>query len=157
VTTFGTRPRWERFLGLPHCIGADPEDGVGADCLLLAYRLQEYRGAYHPPLDPIWFEQARREEWGQLQAAWDSLTIARPLQHRELPPEGALLKLTNPSGGLCIATVTDNCVVLVHETRGVTKLPIALIHLNQFYEFRRPFFAVPTAHTLDTHVVAEVA
>ena len=157
MTIPSTRHRWERFLGLPHSIGADPEGGVGADCLLLAFRLQEYRGAYHPPMDPIWFEQARREDWSQLHAAWDSLTIAHLLPRQTMPPEGALLKLTNPSGGLCIATVIDDCVVLVHETRGVTQLPIGLIQLKQFYEFRRPFFAVPATHILDTYVLAEAA
>ena len=44
---------WKRWIGLPHEFGADPEDGVAADCLLMVWRILDDAGINHPPMESV--------------------------------------------------------------------------------------------------------
>lgn len=120
---------WRSYLGLPHALAADPEDGVGADCLILALRVLDELGHPHPPLDHGWFQLAEQGAWNQLETIWHRITA--PVQS---PEDGAVTLLHNGPAGLGVAVVVDGGLLLVHHRRGVVWVPL---HLLKPFHYRR--------------------
>lgn len=113
---------WHRWLNarLPHVTGADPDDGVGVDCLVMAAKVRRAAGLPMPSLDPRWFDMATAGEWPQLQAEWRRL-----MEPCRLEP-WALVMHSQPSGLLGIGVVVDDGVLIVHHRRGIQWLPMAV-------------------------------
>jgi hypothetical protein len=120
---------WRSYIGLPHVFGADPEDGQGADCLVLAMGLLDDLGLPHPPFDQHWLDLAHQGAWGELETIWRGITEALPA-----PETGAVTLLKNGPAGLGVAVVLDNGLLMVHHRRGVVWVPL---HLLKPFSYRR--------------------
>lgn len=113
---------WRNYLGLPHVLAADPADGKGADCLVLAFSVLDELGKHHPPLQERWFELARRGIWNELETIWRDLTT--PI---DAPENGAVTLIRNGPAGLGVAVVIDDGLLMVHHRRGVVWVPLRLL------------------------------
>ena len=67
--------RWHHYLSLPHEFGADPDDGVGCDCVIMVWNVLRDAGIDHPPYDPNWLSMASRGEWAALKDQWLERTV----------------------------------------------------------------------------------
>lgn len=110
---------WRRYIGLPHVFGADPENGEGADCLVMVFGVLDAMGVSHPRLNQQWLELAAAGDWPQLQRLWAAGT--RPLP---APEDGAVTLIQNGAGGLGVAVVVDGGLLMVHHRRGVIWTPL---------------------------------
>lgn len=122
---------WRSYIGLPHAFGADPRDGVGADCLIVAFAVLDELGMSHPAVDPHWFEMAESGDWEPLKRAWEAETF--PV---DAPEEGAVTLMDHGAGGLGVATVVDSGLLMVHHRRGVRWIPLRLLNDLQYRKFR---------------------
>jgi hypothetical protein len=122
---------WKRWIGLPHEFGADPEDGVAADCLLMVWRILDDAGIHHPEFNAYWLEMARAKQWRQLEAAWADGTI-----ELDGPQEYAVTLFRNGPAGLGVGIVVDGGLLLVHHKRGVRWAPLSYMPELRFYTFR---------------------
>jgi len=122
---------WLRWIGLPHRLGADPCDGVGADCLVMCAKVRTDAGLSMPDIDPQWFALAAAKQWEPLTAAWDQL-----MERCDAEPY-ALLLHRQPSG-LGVAIAIDDGILVVHHRRGVQWLPIAAAARVIRLEYWRP-------------------
>lgn len=105
---------------LPHVIGADPDDGIGADCLIMSHKVRVSAGLPTPPLNQGWFGKAQAGEWDELYAEWNSLL-------EECDPEPYCFVLHLQPGGLIgVGVIIDHGVLIVHHRRGVQWLPMAV-------------------------------
>lgn len=113
---------WIRWVNarLPHVTGADPDDGVGIDCLVMATKVRVAAGLPMPPLDPRWFELAAAGRWSELQVEWQRLYVPCRLE-----PYAVVLH-PQPSGLMGIGVVVDDGVLIVHHRRGAQWLPMAV-------------------------------
>jgi hypothetical protein len=106
--------------GLPHVTGADPDDGVGIDCLVMATKVRRSAGLPMPALDPRWFELAAAGCWPELQAEWQRLYVPCRLE-----PYAVVLH-PQPRGLMGIGVVVDDGALIVHHRRGAQWLPMAV-------------------------------
>lgn len=120
-----------KWIGLPHALGEDPDDGRGADCLVLARKVLLLAGQDCPELNPEWFEMAARGKWGELEKEW--LQIMEPL---EAPCQFAISMSRNPFTGFNIGVVVDDGLLIVHHRKGVAWIPLSLVKGN-FWRVRR--------------------
>ena len=109
---------WKSYIGLPHVFGADPENGEGADCLVMVFRVLDELGIAHPAFDPAWVDLARASDWRTLRRLWRAGT--EPCA----PEDGAMTLFTNPGTGLGIAVVVDAGLLMVTHHRGVSWVPL---------------------------------
>lgn len=108
---------WHRWIGLPHRLAADPDDGRGVDCLVMCAKLRQLAGLSMPALDPQWFAMAAAGQWDQLEHEWRRLMVlcnAEPY---------ALLLYRQP-GRLGVSIAIDGGILLVHHRRGAQWVPI---------------------------------
>ena len=122
---------WHRWIGLPHVFGANPEDGQGCDCLVMAWAVLDAAGVRHPPFDLRWLALAEAGEWLQLQQLWDAAT--RPLPG---PEQHAICLFANGPAGLGVGVVVDDGLLLVHHRRGVVWVPLTALRRLTFCSFR---------------------
>ncbi len=110
---------WIRWVNakLPHIIGADPDDGVGIDCLVMAAKVRQSAGLAMPALRPEWFTMAAAGEWDQLLMEWNRLMVPCRL-------EPYALVVHNQPSGLGVGVVVDDGVLIVHHRRGAQWLPM---------------------------------
>jgi len=125
---------WAKWIGLPHRLGADPCDGVGADCLVMCARVRVDAGLSMPDIDPQWFELAAAGRWGPLAATWNQL-----MEPCDAEPY-ALLLHQQPSG-IGVAIAVDDGVLIVHHQRGVQWLPLDVAARLLRLEYWRPIDA----------------
>jgi hypothetical protein len=112
-------PIYHAWLGLPHEIGADPRNGQGACCLVMAKILLEDAGRSAPPIED-WIVMAKASDWGPLRDAF-----YRHTEELSKPEPFALTLLENGSDGLGLGTVIPNSLLLVPlHKRGVTTIPL---------------------------------
>ena len=122
---------WTRWIGLPHEFGADPENGVGADCLVMAWRILDHAGIKHPPFNAYWLEAARQNRWSEIEMIWrDSMVELSTAE------ENALTLFRNGPNGLGVGIVVDDGLLIVHHRRGVRWVPLSFIPDLRFYTFR---------------------
>jgi hypothetical protein len=122
--------RWRSYLGLPHILGADPDDGQGADCLLLAFRVLDELRQPHPTPQPEWFEWASKGNWGDLERLWQEHT-----ESVSEPVSGSVTLLRNPNCGLGVAVVIADGLLMVHHRRGVCWAPLHSLKPLTFSRF----------------------
>jgi len=115
---------------LPHEIGADPDDGVGADCLVVAHKIRVAAGLPTPPLDPQWFAMAANGEWSALEREWRRLM-------EPCDPEPYAMCMHHNGTGFGISIMVDEGVLRVHHRRGVQWVPLAMMPV----QFWRPRLA----------------
>lgn len=120
-----------KWIGLPHEFGADPDDGQGADCLIMAHKILSSVGAPCPPLASEWIELAREQKWGKLQMEWDRYMISV-----EKPDRYDLHMVRTEETGFSISTVVDDGIVFVSHRKGVAWIPLGLVQGN-FWRVRR--------------------
>ena len=112
---------WRPWLGLPHVIGADPAEGRGACCLLMAQALYRAAGRPFPDPDPL-LEHARRGMWGLLQLEFEKRCEPLPA-----PEPLALVLLRNPREGLGLGIHVGTHLLMPHHRRGVVAVPVELL------------------------------
>lgn len=122
---------WPQWIGLPHQVGADPADGVAADCLIMAHRVRTAAGLPTPTLDPMWFTLAAAGHWTHLEREWRRLMV------RCEPEPYALLMHHQPSC-LGVGIALDDGILTVHHRRGVQWLPIEVARKLMQLEYWRP-------------------
>lgn len=123
-------PNWRSYIGLPHVLGADPSEGEGADCLLLAFSVLEELGLPHPPVDRAWFDLAARGAWHELEEIWRAVTAPTIA-----PENGAVTLIRNGPAGLGVAIAIDQGLLMVHHRKGVVWVPLHL--LTKPFTYRR--------------------
>jgi hypothetical protein len=101
---------------LPHQVGADPDDGIGVDCLVMAHKVRAAAGLPTPDLDPVWFSMAADGQWERLEREWRRLMI-------ECPAEPYALVLHRQPSCLGVGIRVDDGILIVHHRRGVQWLP----------------------------------
>jgi hypothetical protein len=109
---------WRSYIGLPHEIAADPRIGAAADCLLLAFVVQDELGIAHPEPDERWFDLARAERWTELSA----LFFRHAVEQKE-PADGMVTLLVGPQRKLGVAVRVDGGSLTVNERKGVIFIP----------------------------------
>lgn len=107
---------WHQYLGLPHQFGADPDDGVACDCVIMVWNVLRDAGVAHPPYDRKWLEMASRGEWAALKQQWSERT--KPCQQDEYA-----LTLFEEPGSLGLGIIVDEGLLFPHHKRGVHWLP----------------------------------
>ena len=122
---------WKRWIGLPHEFGADPEDGVACDCLLMVWRVLDDAGVSHPDFNANWLEMARQKRWSELEALWRDGTI-----ELEAAEPHAVTLIRNGPNGLGVGIVVDDGLLIVHHKRGVRWVPLDYMPRLRFYKFR---------------------
>jgi len=116
---------------LPHVIGADPDDGQGICCLVMAAKVRRSAGLAMPDLDPQWFAMAAAGDWEQLQQQWERL-----MEPCRLEPY--VLVLQRQPLGLGVGVVVDDGLLIVHHRRGAQWLPMAVAGQLMPLEYWRP-------------------
>lgn len=121
---------WRRYIGLPHQFGADPDTGIGADCLVMVFGLLDDLHLRHPQFEEQWLDLAAKGAWEELENLWAALTV--PLA---APSEGAVTLLHNGTLGLGVGIVLDRGLLTVHHRRGVVWAPLCVLKPRTYYEF----------------------
>lgn len=116
---------YSKWIGLPHKFAADPDDGEGADCLILAHKILTSAGAPCPPLNSEWLQLALARQWDQLEQEWHKHMVAV-----EAPRSFDLYMTRNQETGFSIATVIEDGVVFVSHRKGVAWIPLGLVQGN---------------------------
>jgi hypothetical protein len=116
---------------LPHVIGADPDDGHGICCLVMAAKVRRSAGLAMPDLDPQWFAMAAAGQWEQLQREWRRLMVPHRL-------EQYALALHRQPLGLGVGVVVDDGLLIVHHRRGAQWLPLEVAGQLMPLEYWRP-------------------
>lgn len=122
---------WHQFLGLPHALAADPVDGEGADCLLLALRVLDEAGRPHPPADLNWFELAAQHRWNEIETIFHE--FVEPVAEKE---PYAITLLKNGPAGLGVGIVVDDGLLITHHRRGVIWIPPSALKPLQYYRVK---------------------
>ena len=122
---------WKHWIGLPHEFGADPEDGVACDCLLMVWRVLDDAGVSHPGFNANWLEMARQKRWSDLEALWRDGTV-----ELEAAESHAVTLIRNGPNGLGVGIVVDDGLLIVHHKRGVRWVPLDYMPRLHFYKFR---------------------
>jgi len=121
---------WHKWIGLPHEFGADPEDGVAADCVVMTWRVLDSAEIHHPEFNPYWLELAQTKNWRELERLWRNATI-----ELEQPQEYAVTLFRNGPKGLGVGIVVDRGLLMVHHKRGVAWVPLDYMPNIRFYVF----------------------
>ena len=121
--------RWHRYLSLPHKFGADPDDGLACDCVIMVWNVLRDAGVEHPPYEPGWLEMAARGEWTDLKTQWLERTVVCPQQ------EYALTLFDEPTH-LGLGIIVDNGLLFPHHKRGVHWLPSRKVANLEYRTFR---------------------
>lgn len=123
---------WRDFIGLPHEIGADPRDGVAADCLLLVFAVQAELNIPHPKPDERWFELARQGETRQLcEMFFAGAEVTTDIE------DGCFTLLTSGMNKMGFAVRIEGGALTVNEKRGgVIWIPDGLKGWEYFYRWK---------------------
>jgi hypothetical protein len=122
---------WHQWIGLPHEVGADPIDGVAADCLVMCHRVRTAAGLWTPRLDPMWFTMAAAGEWAELEREWGRLMV-------RCDAEPYAMLLSQQPSCLGVSIRLDDGILAVHHRRGVQWLPIEVAGKLMRLEYWRP-------------------
>jgi hypothetical protein len=109
-----------RWIGLPHGLGADPDDGIAADCAIIAVKILTAQGFDAPPVDALWFNLAAQGRWLPLFRIWRQY-----LEPWDAPGLGCLQLHYKPGGPLGMGVFVDGGFLTVSHSRGVIWRPVA--------------------------------
>lgn len=122
---------WRKWIGLPHKFGADPNEGVAADCLVMVWHVLDSAGINHPEFNAYWLELAHSKRWRELELLWNNATV-----QLNQPSEYAVTLFRNGPKGLGVGIVVDSGLLIVHHRRGVAWVPLDYMPSLRFYRFR---------------------
>lgn len=111
-----------RWIGLPHGLGADPDDGVAADCLVLTCKILRDQGFDPPAINPQWFDQAAVGAWDGLYREW--MTYLKPACTHHT---GTLILYYRPTAYLGMGVYIDQGYLTVSHKGGVVWKPLASV------------------------------
>jgi len=121
---------WMRWIGLPHGFGANPEDGIACDCVLMVWAVLDHAGVPHPPFDPQWLKLAKAHNWGALELAWH-----RGTRSLDGPEPYAVTLFRNGPAGLGVGVVVDDGLLMVHHRRGCCWIPLSAMKRLTYFAF----------------------
>lgn len=120
---------WHSYIGLPHVFRANPEEGKGADCLVMTWNVLTYYGVKHPELSSKWLDLAENGKWAELKALW--LRSTAPTNAHEF----ALTLFEEPTH-LGLGIIVDDGLLFAHHTKGVKWLPLRRLQGLQYRKFQ---------------------
>jgi hypothetical protein len=125
---------YHKWIGLPHKFAADPDDGEGADCLVIAHKILCANNLPCPPFNSEWIELAEKREWGTLEEQWNKYMV-----RVETPKVCDISMVRNEITGFAIGVVVDDGVLIVHHLKGVAWIPLSLVR-TEFWRVRSAAF-----------------
>jgi hypothetical protein len=120
-----------KWVGLPHEIGADPDDGVAADCLVMTSKVLKSQNLFCPPLNPNWFEMARQERWDSLYREWGRL-----MEKTDDISNGCVYMHSDKEQLFGLGVFIDGGFLIVRHTKGVAWIPVSLIQKPNYWRVR---------------------
>lgn len=112
---------YHKWIGLPHVIGADPDDGIGADCVVIAIKVLADYGFKTPPIKEEWFSAAREGRWAALYKEW-----LRYVEETDTAAPGCLYLYHRRDQHLGMAVYIDRGFLTVSHSHGVLWKPVNL-------------------------------
>lgn len=109
---------WHRWIGLPHKFRADPNDGQGADCLIMTWNVLDAAGVSHPALDAEWLSMAERGDYEALTMLYRERTIDLD------KPEEYAVTMFLAAQHIGIGVVVDGGLLHVNRRKGVRWIPV---------------------------------
>lgn len=123
--------KWERWIGKPHCTGADPGVDEGCDCLIMVVRVRQELGLPVPGEDEMreMISLARVCDHAAIHARLDP-----HLQRVEHPSPGAFT-VFETQDHIGAAVMVEGGVLHVSKDRGVRWLPGYLLRRIPWYDW----------------------
>ena len=120
-----------KWIGLPHGIGCDPDDGKCADCLVLTTKVLTAQGLYCPPLESKWFDWANEGRWKDLLQEWKRL-----MERADKAKEGCVCLHGDDEQLFGMGVFIDEGFLLVSHKKGVVWVPLALMPKRQLWRVK---------------------
>lgn len=120
-----------KWIGLPHAIGADPDDGKFADCLIVASKVLRAQGLYCPPLNSQWFDWAKEGQWKRLLGEWK-----QHMERTDKAEEGCVCLHGDDEQLFGMGVFIDAGFLLVSHRKGVVWIPLALMPTRQLWRVK---------------------
>jgi hypothetical protein len=120
---------WHRWIGLPHKFRADPNNGQGADCLIMTWNVLDAAGVPHPALDAEWLSMAERGNYEALALLYRESTIDLD------KPEEYALTMFRAADHIGIGVVVDGGLLHVNRRKGVRWIPVERCKKMEYRRF----------------------
>ena len=120
---------WHRWIGLPHQFRADPNDGQGADCLIMTWHVLDTAGVPHPALNAEWLNMAERGDYEALAKLYRGSTISLD------KPEAHAMTMFRAADHIGIGVVVDGGLLHVNRRKGVRWIPVERCKKMQYRRF----------------------
>ena len=121
---------WHRWIGLPHQFRADPNDGLGADCLIMTWHVLDAAGVPHPALNAEWLNMAERGDYEALAKLYRGSTIALD------KPEAHAMTMFRAADHIGIGVVVDGGLLHVNRRKGVRWIPVERCKKMEYRRFK---------------------
>tara|TARA_B100001093_G_C26811451_1_gene1007751 strand:- start:733 stop:1104 length:372 start_codon:yes stop_codon:yes gene_type:complete len=121
---------WHRWIGLPHQFRADPDDGQGADCLVMTWHVLDAAGVPHPALNTEWLDMAERGDYESLSKLYRKATIdlGKPEEHA--------VTMFRAAQHIGIGVVVDGGLLHVNWRKGVCWIPVERCRKMEYRRFK---------------------
>ena len=121
---------WHRWISLPHQFRADPNDGRGADCLIMTWHVLDAAGVPHPALNTEWLSMAERGDYEALARLYRESTIDLG------EPEEYAVTMFRAADHIGIGVVVDGGLLHVNRRKGVRWIPVGRCKKMEYRRFR---------------------
>ena len=121
---------WHRWIGLPHHFRANPNDGLGADCLIMTWHVLDAAGVPHPALNAEWLNMAERGDYEALAKLYRGSTIALD------KPEEHAVTMFRAADHIGIGVVVDGGLLHVNRRKGVRWIPVERCKKMEYRRFK---------------------
>lgn len=121
---------WMKYLGLPYRIGADPEEGVGCDCIHLVLRVLAMGGLNPPDVERRWYNYLATKEIDKIMLEWFELT------EQTYGPEDYAMTVLPSATDFSIAVVVNQGLLTVRPSFGVTWVPLTSMQPMNYRRLR---------------------
>jgi hypothetical protein len=121
---------WHRWIGLPHKFRADPDDGQGADCLIMTWSVLDVAGVPHPALNDEWLSMAERGDYEGLALLYRESTIDLG------KPEEYAVTMFRAADHIGIGVVVDGGLLHVNRRKGVRWIPVERCKKMEYRRFK---------------------
>ena len=121
---------WHRWIGLPHKFRADPNDGQGADCLIMTWHVLDAAGVSHPALNEEWLDMAERGDYEGLALLYRGLTMSLSAS------EEYAVTMFRAADHIGIGVVADGGLLHVNRRKGVRWIPVERCKKMEYRRFK---------------------
>lgn len=121
---------WHHWIGLPHKFRADPNDGQGADCLIMTWHVLDAAGVPHPTLSARWLDMAERGDYETLATLYQESTIGLSM------PEEYAVTMFRAADHIGIGVVADGGLLHVNRRKGVRWIPVERCRKMEYRRFK---------------------